>query len=156
MEPIKAVPPSPLTPRPPAPSSGTSRGTLTVRAGTGGRSYPLSGVSIEVYLPSPASDTPLLYRHAVTDESGAIEPISIPTPDPEASLSPGSPYLPYTVAQVRAYLEGYYTEEAVEVPVFPDTVSLQYFEMIPYPESNAYRPPSDTAIKVSEEIPDTL
>jgi len=138
-------------------SEDSATGVLVVSAGTGGKAYPLPGVRIEIYLPGE-DGSPFLFRTQQTDESGLSEAVSIAAPDAAASESPDAdaPYLPYTTAQVRAFKPGYYPTEAVEVPIFADIRTLQYFEMIPTAESAQADAPTGDLILVSQTLPDHL
>ena len=167
---------------PAAPSSGstlTATGYLTVSAGTARHAYPLPGAQIEIWLSResfpdsiPASASPLseeapqntparpdgmmLYRRQISGTDGSAETVPIPTPDESVSLSPGSGGCPYTLARVRVYCSGYYPQEARQVPVFPGVNALQYFDLVPLAESDAFSPPAGTLTVVSENITDRL
>ncbi|MBQ8578190.1 MAG: hypothetical protein IJ449_09555 [Clostridia bacterium] len=130
-------------------------GYLTVSTGTGNKAWPLADVRIEIYLPGEDGSLSL-FRTQVSDESGIAESVPIPAPAQSESLSPGSPYLPYTTALVRVFRDGYYPEEAREVPIFAGVKSLQYFDLVPLAESGQYKAPTGELVIVSEHIPDGL
>ena len=169
---------------PSPPSSGstlTATGYLTVSAGTARHAYPLPGAQIEIWLsresfpdsiPAPASpmseevppNTPerpdgmMLYRRQISGTDGSAETVPIPTPEENVSLSPDTAggCCPYTLARVRVYCSGYYPQEARQVPVFPGVNALQYFDLVPLSESDAFSPPAGTLTVVSENVTDFL
>ncbi len=149
----------PRIPSPPPIGDALSVGYLTVAAGSANRAYPLPDVRVEIYIPDE-SGTPTLLRSDVTNESGVIPTVAIPTPAEAASLTPqdgsGNGYLPYTTARVRLFRNGYYPMEAMSVPVFPGIRSLQYFDLIPITKGAQYDAPTGTFLTVSEDITDLL
>ena len=126
----------------------TEVGYLTVSAGTANRAYPLRDVRAEILLPEDGAYR--LYRVVFTKEDGTAERIPLPTPAASLSQAPDSRFLPYTRARVRIYRDGYYPAEAAEVPVFPGITSLQYFDLIPLAEGDAFRDSPGDPIVTSE------
>ena len=106
-----------------------STGYIQVHAYTSNAQIPLEDVSVTV----TASDgTAIAMR--LTDRSGRITPIEVPTPELSESQTPGSPEAPFTSVTLHARLRGYEQIEADNVQVFADTVTLQDLEMIPLSE----------------------
>ena len=106
-----------------------SSGYIQVHAYASLAQIPLEDVAITV----TASDgTAIAMR--LTDRSGRITPIEIPTPPLAESQSPGSPEAPFTAVNLYARLAGYEEIEVENVQVFADTVTLQSLEMIPLSE----------------------
>ena len=70
----------------------------------------------------------------LTDRSGRIDPISIPTPERSESLSPDSSAIPFTVVNITAQIRGYELLKNEGLQVFPDTTTDQDLEMIPLAE----------------------
>ena len=150
----------------------TAVGYLTVSAGTARRAYPLPGAQIEIYLSAqsvfpegnggslpdtdPEAGGMRLYRRQISGEDGSADTVPIPTPGITASLSPGNPYRPYTLALVRIRLHGYYPQEAREVPIFPGINALQYFDLVPFAESDAMASVPDGYTSVSKDVGGTL
>lgn len=132
----------------------TEVGYLTVSAGTANRAYPVTDARAEILLPEDGEYR--LYRIVVTGDDGTAERIPLPTPPASLSQTPDSAFLPYTTAQVRIYREGYYPVEAAEVPVFPGITSLQYFDLIPLAEGDAFRGPAEDRIITSESTENAL
>ncbi len=70
----------------------------------------------------------------LTDRSGLITPVDIPTPPLSDSQSPGSEETPFTTVTLHARAQGYEQISAENVQVFPDTVTWQELELIPLAE----------------------
>ena len=116
-----------------------SSGYIQVHAYTSNAQIPLEDVSVTV----TASDgTAIAMR--LTDRSGRITPIEVPTPELSESQSPGSPEAPFTSVTLHTRLRGYEQIEADNVQVFADTVTLQDLEMIPLSELPAAWDQSET------------
>lgn len=104
-------------------------GYIQVHAYESYAQIPLKDVAISV----TASDgTALAMR--LTDRSGKIVPIEIPTPELAESQSPGSPDVPFTAVTLHARKQGYEQIQANEIQIFADTITLQNLEMIPVSE----------------------
>ena len=70
----------------------------------------------------------------LTDRSGRIDPISIPTPDVDLSQAPDSGQKPFATVTMNARLRGYEQITAENIQIFPNTVTYQDLEMIPLSE----------------------
>lgn len=70
----------------------------------------------------------------LTDRSGRIEPISVPTPARSESQAPDSAATPYTIVNMTAQIRGYELLRNEGLQVFPDTTTDQNLEMIPLTE----------------------
>ena len=104
-------------------------GYITVHAYTSYAQLPLKDVAISI----TASDgTAIAMR--LTNRNGQIDPVEIPVPARSASLSPGSPELPFTTVNLYARLKGYEQIEIEDLQVFADTTTNQNLEMIPLSE----------------------
>lgn len=104
-------------------------GYIQVRAYASNAQLPLENVSITV---TAADGTAIAMR--LTDRSGKITPIEVPTPELSESQTPGSPEAPFATVTIYAQLRGFEQIEADDVQVFADTVTLQNLEMIPLSE----------------------
>lgn len=104
-------------------------GYIQVHAYASDAQIPLQDVAITV---TATDGTAIATR--LTDRSGRITPIEIPTPALADSQSPGSPEAPFTSVNLHARLRGYEQIEADNIQVFDDTVTLQNLEMIPLSE----------------------
>lgn len=106
-----------------------SSGYILVHAYESSAMIPLENVSVAV---TATDGTAIAMR--LTDRSGKISPVEIPTPDPSESQSPGSAQLPFATVNLTARLQGYEQIEAENVQIFADTVTRQDLEMIPLSE----------------------
>lgn len=106
-----------------------AKGYIQVRAYASFAQIPLEDVAITV---TATDGTALAMR--LTDKSGKIVPIEIPTPELSESQSPGSPEAPFTSVILHARLRGYEQITVDDLQVFADTVTLQNLEMIPLSE----------------------
>ena len=70
----------------------------------------------------------------LTDRNGLIDPIEIPVPDREESLTPDPGEKPFTQVNLYARLRGYEQVESENLQVFADTVTDQNLELIPLSE----------------------
>jgi len=70
----------------------------------------------------------------LTDRSGLITPVDIPTPSISDSQSPETEEVPFTAVTIHARARGYEQILAENVQVFPDTVTRQELELIPLAE----------------------
>ena len=104
-------------------------GYIQVHAYSSFAELPLQDVAVSV---TTADGTALAMR--LTDRSGRIVPIEVPTPDLAESQSPGSPDAPFTSVNLNARLRGYEQIQVENLQVFADTVTLQNLEMIPLSE----------------------
>lgn len=106
-----------------------SSGYIQVHAFSSYALLPLENVTIVV---TAADGTAIAMR--VTDRSGKIAPIEIPTPEISESQSPGSEEKPFASVNIHARLRGYEQVEMEEVQVFTDTITWQEIEMVPLSE----------------------
>ena len=104
-------------------------GYIQVHAYSSFAELPLQDVAISV---TTSDGTVLAMR--LTDRSGRIVPIEVPTPDLAESQSPGSPDAPFTSVNLNARLRGYEQIQVENLQVFADTVTLQNLEMVPLSE----------------------
>lgn len=104
-------------------------GYIRVNAFTSNARIPLENVAITV---TAMDGTAIAMR--LTDRSGLIRPIEIPTPEKSAGLQPDTGVTPYTAVNLYARLEGYEQEENTNLQVFPGTVTNLNLEMVPLSE----------------------
>lgn len=106
-----------------------SSGYIQVHAYAGDAQIPLSDVAITV---THTDGTAIAMR--LTDRSGKITPIEIPTPLLSDSQTPGSEEKPFAVVNLYARLRGYEQIEIETLQVFAETVTWQDLELIPLSE----------------------
>ena len=107
----------------------SSTGYIQVHAYSSYAQLPLKDVAVTV----TAQDGTIIAMR-LTDRSGRIEQIEIPTPDLAESQSPGSPDIPFTAVDITAQLRGYEFLKNMGLQVFPNTTTDQNLEMIPLSE----------------------
>ena len=106
-----------------------STGYIQVRAYESYAQIPLQDVTVTV---TATDGTATAMR--LTDRSGKITPIPIPTPDLADSQTPGSTEAPFATVNLFARKQGYEQIEIANLQVFADTVTLQDLVMIPLSE----------------------
>lgn len=116
-----------------------STGYIQVRAYTSNAQIPLQDVSVTV---SAVDGTAIALR--LTDRSGRMEPIPIPVPDREESLSPDPPEKPFASVNLAAWLQDYEQIFVDNVQVFADITTDQDLELIPLSELPERRSRSET------------
>ena len=104
-------------------------GYIRMHAYTSFARLPLKDVAVTV---TATDGTAIATR--LTDRSGLTDPIEIPAPDTSAGTSPDSGAVPYTAVNVYARLEGFEQVQNENVQIFPNVVTEQDIEMVPYSE----------------------
>ena len=104
-------------------------GYIRMHAYTSFARLPLKDVAVTV---TATDGTAIATR--LTDRSGLTAPIEIPAPDTSAGTSPDSGTVPYTAVNVYARLEGFEQVQNENVQIFPNVVTEQHIEMVPYSE----------------------
>ena len=106
-----------------------SSGYIQVHAYSSFAQIPLEDVTVTV---TATDGTAIAMR--LTDRSGKITPIEVPTPEISESQSPGSAEQPFTTVNLHARLRGYDQIQMERLQVFPNTVTWQDLEMVPLSE----------------------
>ncbi|HAM68983.1 MAG TPA: hypothetical protein DCP68_05160 [Ruminococcus sp.] len=102
-------------------------GIIRVHTATAQGARPVSGAA--VIITRTVQGDPELISLQSTDDSGNIEPVQVPAPQPSADQrNPQSFFYDITVQA-----QGYYREQSADVPVFPNVTSVQNFDLIPLP-----------------------
>ena len=104
-------------------------GYIQVIAGTSNAQIPLADVAITV----TATDGTAIAM-SLTDRNGLARPITIPTPEVSAGLSPDTGVRPFTQVNVYARLDGYEQVENEDLQVFPGVTTRLVLQMIPLAE----------------------
>lgn len=107
----------------------SATGYIQVRAYESYAQLPLQNVAITV---TSTDGTAIAMR--ITDRNGRINPIEVPVPDRDESLSPDPPDRPFAVLNLYAHKRGYERVESENLQVFAGTTTLQNLEMIPLAE----------------------
>lgn len=106
-----------------------SNGYIQVHAYASDAQLPLPDTAIVV---ATTDGTAIALR--LTDRSGRITPIEVPTPDTAESQSPDPGEQPFTVVNLYAYHNGYEWVEAENLQVFPNSTTLQELQLVPLAE----------------------
>ena len=107
----------------------SATGYITLRAYTSTAQFPLQNVAVVV---TAEDGTAIAMR--LTDRNGLIQPIEIPVPDKNESLSPDPGERPFAIVNLYARRKGYEQVESENLQVFADTTTNQNLEMIPLAE----------------------
>ena len=124
-----------------------STGYIQVHAYTSYAQIPLQDVTVAVSAPD---GTAIALR--LTDRSGRIEPIPIPVPDREESLSPNPPERPFATVNITARLKDYEQIFVDDVQVFSGVTTDQDLELIPLSELPETRTQSETFITAQQNL----
>ena len=124
-----------------------STGYIQVHAYTSYARIPLQDVTIAV---SATDGTAIALR--LTDRSGRIEPIPIPVPDLEDSLSPNPPERPFATVNITARLKDYEQIFVDDVQVFSGVTTDQDLELIPLSELPESRTQSETFVTSQQNL----
>ena len=89
---------------------------------------PVSGAKVTVI--KKVGDKKEAVAELTTNQDGSTKPIELETVNCELSLAPNDSQ-PYASYDVKVEHPGYQTKYFVNVPVFPDIVSIQSVEMMP-------------------------
>ena len=80
-----------------------------------------------------------------TDESGITFPLAIATPPLSESLTPGSNH-PFSEISAEITADGYYTSVNINIPIYPGITSIQPVNLIPLPDSQIGKLPSQDVV----------
>lgn len=112
------------------------QGLLLIHATTARGAIPLEGALVNVrnYLPDGTEGRGDVIATRVTDRDGNTDPILLPAPARQNSMKPngGPTYTPYNV---DVYLEGYFGQNYINVPIFDGITAIQPVDMIPLSEN---------------------
>jgi len=107
-------------------------GILNARLYTSRAQLPIRGATVAVTQTLPDGHQSLLAVR-ITDESGQIDPVRIPTPATSEGTSPGGER-PYALCDLWADAAGYKTVIVRDIQIFPGTETMQELELTPLPE----------------------
>ena len=105
-----------------------TNGFLTIRTYTSAAQLPVEDVTVSVTRPD--SKGTRLFATRITDESGLVGPIAIPTPDRSESLQAGVA-APYTTVDIIADHPNYERVLVENAQVFAGVLSQQDIALIP-------------------------
>lgn len=111
----------------------SNSGTLSVRVFTSNAQLPVEGATV-VIMQEGTGDRRELLSLQVTDSSGLIQPITIPTPAPGESTAPlpiGDPSVPYALCSVWAERAGFAMLQVEGIQIFPGVETMQNMRLTP-------------------------
>ena len=76
----------------------------------------------------------------MTDENGKTPILEINTPEAIFSETPSPEEKPFSVVNVTAEKEGFFTTKVNDVQVFPERITTLYINMVPVPEFGSNTP----------------
>ena len=106
-------------------------GYLSVRTFTSSAELPIEGASVIVTQKS--SNGSKLIASRITDRSGNIAPIAIPTPDRTESQQAGTP-TPFAKVDITVDYPNYERILVEDAQIFPGVITQQNFKLIPIEE----------------------
>ena len=124
-----------------------STGYIQVHAFTSYAQIPLQDVTVSV---SADDGTAIALR--LTDRSGRIEPLAIPVPDRDESLTPNPPERPFATVNLTARLKDYEQIFVDNIQVFAGVTTDQDLELIPLAELPASRSKSETFLTSQQNL----
>ena len=111
-----------------------STGYLIINTTAAQKIIPVGNTKITISQTGEADKTFL------SDESGKIPLTEISAPDILLSEAPDPESIPFSVINVMAEKEGFYTTKINNVQVFPERITTLYINMVPIPEFKANTP----------------
>lgn len=112
----------------------SATGYIQVNAYTSNARIPLKDVAVAI---TDSSGSAIALR--LTNRNGQLdEPIAITVPDLSAGQTPNTGVTPFAVVSLYAKLTDYEEIEALNIQVFPNTVTEQNLELIPLSELPEY------------------
>ena len=124
-----------------------STGYIQVHAYASNAQIPLEDVTVRV---SATDGTTIALR--LTDRSGRIDPIPIPVPDREESLTPTPPERPFATVNLTARLQDYEQIFVDNVQVFANVTTDQDLVLIPLSELPELRSKSETFLTSQQNL----
>ncbi len=108
----------------------TARGSggITVRVTTLKGLYPVPDATVTVY--SGQGENKTVLDTSTTDESGKTPVFRLETPSKALSESAGALELPYANYNISVAADGFVEHISLNVPVFPDVVSVQTVDLM--------------------------
>ncbi len=118
--------------------AGMGQGFLVVHVTTARGAIPLEGALVNIRQDAPAENgiRGEVIAVQVTGSDGNTNPLTLSAPRRSQSLTPGNGVQkPYATYHVEVQLEGYYTQNYANVPIFDGIAAIQPADLIPLPEN---------------------
>lgn len=108
----------------------SAKGYIQVRAYTSYAQIPVADAAVTI---TDSNGSAVAMR--LTNRNGSFDtPVEITVPDLSAGQTPNTGLIPFATVNLFARAENYEGIEAMNVQVFPDTVTVQNLELIPLSE----------------------
>lgn len=107
------------------------KGVIEVRTYLGNEALPVADAGVHIVRRDGDVETLIAYR--TTDKDGKTTPITVETPDTEATAEPGDA-IPFATYDIRVRHPDYHMVYVHNVQVFADTVTRLPVQMIPNSE----------------------
>lgn len=104
-------------------------GQIISYAFTSAGRIPIPDAVITITRPNGQGESELIDVQ-MTDQSGKTRQVTVETPDIAGSQSPGTEH-PFTSVNMKAEFPGYEQIVVEDVQVFPQTITVQDFQLIP-------------------------
>ena len=114
------------------------QGFLVVHVTTARGAIPLEGalVNVRQEIPNEKEIRGDIIAALTTGNDGNTEPLALPAPRRTQTLTPNhGTQKPYSTYHVEVQLEGYYTQNYANVPIFDGIAAIQPADLIPLPEN---------------------
>lgn len=117
-------------------NSNEGLGYIIVSVGGAGGAIPLPDATVRIFEYSPVSNgkNGTLVTTLKTDRSGKTERVALSAPARSSSLYPNKEKS-YSTYNIETYLEGYYPQQYINVPIFDGVTAIQNVNLIPIAEN---------------------
>lgn len=111
-------------------------GYMQISVNSGNGAFPLPNATVRVYEynPETTASNGKLVKTLKTDRQGKTELISLTAPPRSSSLYPNS-QKGYSTYNIEAYLDGYYPQQYINVPIFDGITAIQNISLVPIVEN---------------------
>lgn len=124
--------------RPVPRNNDTGQGFLVVHVTTARGAIPLEGAQVSVRDNRPEIEKGRgdVIASLVSGSDGNTQPLPLPAPPRSNSMQPmNGGQKPYATYHIEVQLEGYYTQNYANVPIFDGIAAVQPADLIPLPEN---------------------
>ena len=111
-------------------------GYMQIIVSSGNGAIPLKDATVRVYEYNPETNASngSLVKTLKTDRQGRTELLSLPAPPRQTSLYPNNSK-GYSTYNIEAYLDGYYPQQYINVPIFDGVTAIQNIRLVPIAEN---------------------
>lgn len=114
----------------------TENGFLRIQVFAGNQFFPVSGATVKVFSSASDNENRSVQYDGITDINGVADNITLPTPPFSLSQTPqNSSIRPFAYYNVTVEHPQYVKISFINVPIFPDTKSIQNVQLVPLTET---------------------